>query len=483
MNVAVDLEALGEFVAVSDSVAAALATQRGELAAQRAALLGGAVVAPAGRALPHLSHLTGQWRQAAVDVGRLRAEVLAADRWQGGPGVPVLDTRLPGPVWTMADVRRMVALGRQRARLRLDRGRGGAVDRLAARLGLPPIEAGMAELAPRFDRAGWQAVADHRAGFDRDRWEASQGLAHNDANIRAVYTFYGDLYLEDHRLAWAGLAALVGRRLYAGWQDLHTGRVLLDDADRIDYVNGLLGLPPLPGPIHRGIDGLSILLPSAQLPGQRQLGDDLESLETHLLTMVPEIFDDMAWMHAAFLYGGPAVLVAALGPDGEDDPIMANAWQDIGSGQPDRIRAGSKTLAYREQLGIIGDNWDELHRAHPFLTELLTNLADNPVPGGVSYRERYAVEIPLPRPANPTPLIPGSPGLEPVWIRLPAGGNISDFADRWRYFIDEVEPSYHQLVTEDPERLAAILRSPIDADVGDRRLHPLPYRPGPDPGS
>lgn len=472
MNVAVEPQALTDFIATTTRLANVVEQHRDGLARQRPGVVGWAVVAPPGRAIPALGDLVERWRQAAIDVGRVRDAAVAADAWPGVPALPLLPGQAPTPEWAPSDVERMVALGRERARLRADRAAGGAVDRLAAGRELGPRQAEMVELAAVFDRAGWQAVAHLRAGFDAEHWDPARGLAHNDANVRAVYTFYGDLYLEDRRLQWAGLAALVGRRLYAGWQDLHTGRLLIDHADRIDYVSALLGLPPMPGVVHRGIDALTVLVPGSQLPVPPPVGDDLESLETDLLTMVPEIFDDMSWMHVAFLYGGPAAVATALGPDGEDDPVMANAWVDIASGDTERIRVGSRVLAYREQLGIIGDNWDALRDSHPFLTLLLSNLADNPVPGGSSFRERYPTEIVAPRlPTDPLPFLPDSPRPGPA-----AAGDISVFADRWRYFTEVVEPSYHHLVTEQPDQLVSILQSPIDADVGARRLHPLPYR-------
>ena len=55
--------------------------------------------------------------------------------------------------------------------------------------------------------------------------------------------------------------------------------------------------------------------------------------------MQKEIFDDLAWQHEAYMLGGAALMqdIHRRHPD-EIDARTLVAWEDIASGDPDRVK-------------------------------------------------------------------------------------------------------------------------------------------------
>lgn len=493
-DVALDPAAVHRFVVASQAVAAGLRTLHDELAGERASLVERAVVAPPGtgsltiRPIAHRIAATAMWAETR------RSAAIAADRWWPGPGLGarIVGSRAPGNGWTGSDVATIVALAVERDRLTADRASGGAVDRLAARRALPTIEAGIAAIAARLDPAGWRAVADELAGFDRATWAPERGLRHNDANVRAIYTFYSDAHLADPRLQWAGLAGLAGRLLYANWIDLYTLRHVLDDRGSVAYAFELADLPT-PGPIE------SLL--AAIMPGPAPRVASLTAaegrwLETQMLLMAQHVFDDLGWMHAAFLVGGLSAVTGAVGRgsspgsnDGDDELIAA--WHDVVAEDPERRARGAAALLRREQYEIIQPDWERIADRGPgdvvggAVSGYLL-AAENPVPGGRPFREVVTDvterEVPWPRPPIVLPF--GSyvpPQSRP--IEHPSG-DMTSADDRWRWIENDMLPAYLALADERPEELAAILAAPIEpGDPHVQRLRMLPLLPYPNPAN
>jgi hypothetical protein len=59
--------------------------------------------------------------------------------------------------------------------------------------------------------------------------------------------------------------------------------------------------------------------------------------------MQRETFDDLAWQHEAFLLGGAPLLRDIAGPyPNELRARDVDAWEDIASGDSDRVSAGNR---------------------------------------------------------------------------------------------------------------------------------------------
>ena len=66
----------------------------------------------------------------------------------------------------------------------------------------------------------WFERALQRAGIDRETWHPSQGVAKDSKTVQAVYSYYGQLFLQPPYLEWAGMAGMIGPAFYAGFLDL-----------------------------------------------------------------------------------------------------------------------------------------------------------------------------------------------------------------------------------------------------------------------
>ena len=66
----------------------------------------------------------------------------------------------------------------------------------------------------------WAESAMREARIDSSRWDPSKGVDHNCAEIYKVYAFYAELYRDDPRMEWIGMANQVGPTFIAGFEDL-----------------------------------------------------------------------------------------------------------------------------------------------------------------------------------------------------------------------------------------------------------------------
>ena len=365
----------------------------------------------------------------------------------------------------------------------IDMATANAVDRAAAAapmggrghaLAASPARTFGARVFGDLTRSDWEQLAYFMAGIRE--WDPSEGLLANDANVRAVYAFYGRLWSGDHDLQWAGMANLVGPLFYAGWQDLYVARTQMDGGDRLEYYTRMLNLPRLPGFAYTAADIVQDLTPAGVIADLS--GEELEWFERRFLHMQKQIFDDMAWRHAAYSLGG-VELMRELHRDGELDLRELQPFEDIASGLPQRVREGNAALLRREQHDIIQNDYDAMRDHHgpvgEAFTRLLTWTAENPIEGGDSYRHDFhhnpRVPIPIPGPlgffVHPTVPIP---------LDVPTG-NVADFEDRWRWIEEDMLPAYLRGL-EDPEHMQEIVDRPVEERADDRRMVPLPYPGG-----
>jgi hypothetical protein len=261
---------------------------------------------------------------------------------------------------------------------------------------------------------------------------------------------------------------------------------MTDEGERTKYLLELAGIPTGPEQIYDVLDVVADLGTGGPVSVLESLSSrDLGWLEVKMLSMGKEIFDDMAWMHIAYHYGGIEALESSLLSSEDRDTL--DAWLLIDSGVPNNVREGTQRLIVREQRDTIQDDWSDIrHRHGPVglaVTTFLTWTAENPVPEGRPYRDVVTRPTGIPKPVFKLPdlAIPHRPFVPISFESLETvRGNVANYPDRKEWIDAEIEPVFQQLATEHPEQLEAILRSPFAERVKDQRLLPLPY-PGKSP--
>jgi len=327
-------------------------------------------------------------------------------------------------------------------------------------------------------RQYWLDQALAHAGIDPNTWNPAAGSEANRHTIEAVYTYYGQLFLDHPELQWAGMANMIGPSFAAGFFDLASMR---DVAGKVDHA--IDRLPP----------GVEDALP----PGVRQLGDlaeatdeDLAFYETTFLTMQKDIFIDQAVMHEAYLQGGlPAI--EDLRRAGILDDHAVEAWRTLHEGAVTGDRAllaeGNTELLHREQWQIIPRYYDEMRNHEPTgeaMTYTMTLIGQATIPGTHFYGEVFplgaTIETPGPEHLGTPSSVFGVPvphvsvdnplqGTVTIETPLP-DGNISDRVDRWNLITHDTLPAYQDLLANDPERARAIIATPVDQRIDASRL-------------
>jgi uncharacterized protein YukE len=387
--------------------------------------------------------------------------------------------------------------------LREDRATAAALDAATAAAPLAGVPVGAPTAATGFAQVAlaglsidqWREIAYWRAGIDPAVWRPEDGLLENDPIVQAVYRYYGDLYLDNPELQWAGMANIVGPMFYGGWQDIYAIRQIADPAERAEYLSRWVGLPTLPDPVYEAADHISHVMPGGFLNpmhlAEHLTADELEWYEDRFLMMQREIFDDLAWQHEAFVLGGAPLMreIASRNPS-ELLPRDVDAWEDIGSGDAERIQQGNADLLLREQERVIQDDYDAMRDHHGPVGDVFTygfsTMAENPMPGGQAYRDYDPIELTVDLvPDVPVgPLGPFGPHIDiptpdvevSQTLPLPAG-NLSNFDDRWGWIENDMLPRYQDLL-QDPNATRAIVSSDVAERAADQRKLPDLYYPG-----
>lgn len=287
----------------------------------------------------------------------------------------------------------------------------------------------------------WLHRALMRAGIEHESWRPGRGVDENRRIVEAVYSYYGELFLAHPYLLWAGMASMIGPAFYAGFRDLG----LVPDAVR-RAVLGVYG--------------------RASRRLARRAAGDLGFYETTFLTMQKKIFEDQASMHEAYLAGGMPQVEEFYTARIIDLATLA-AWQQIDAGRHNDDQAavaeGNRTLLFREQHDIIDRFYTEMlgHGGPegPAFTYLLTLAGTPSVPGAHPYPERYPLTVAARLPRGE------------ISARTPlADGNIAVFANRWQLIEDDTLPHYIALIRDDPQRVRAIVATPIRVRMARYRL-------------
>ena len=299
------------------------------------------------------------------------------------------------------------------------------------------------------------------AGIDFDEWNPAAGAEANREIIEAVYTYYGDLFLEDENMQWAGMANMIGPSFAAGFFDLAQMQDVItfigDNADRI-----------APHLVRDGVDF-----------GAELTAEELRWYETKFLDMQRQIFIDQAPAHQAYRTQGFAG-IEQLRSDGLIDQQMYNAWETIHrgieSGDRALIAEGNLQLLRREQFDIIDDDYQEMYDRPlgPVITYAMTTIGRPSIPGAHGYGEIFPITVTVESPG------PRSIGLGPVRFDNPLqgsatlitpfpNGNIAEFDDRWRLIIEDTLPAYRE-VLDDGDAAQDIVRRPVADRIEEQRL-------------
>lgn len=307
----------------------------------------------------------------------------------------------------------------------------------------------------------WLVDTTAKAGIDLASWNPRDGVQANYQNLIKSYRYYEDLQLSHRELQWAGMGGEVGADFGGG---------LLD----FDLATGIFALPGIADAAHavvaaadaaagpQFVNGLPAGLVALADAGKTITADDMNYVIGWILVMQKNIFSDLMPMHDAYVTGGLPALEEFEQAGLFGDDIM-NAWRDIASGDQDRIADGNAVLLRREQLTIVGPQWDLVRAYKGQVGEAITylsTLAGNPsVAGVVPPREYDSI----------TDTFVDSGGQK-LTATLPLPDwNWSVFDARWAYITDQLLPKYKDQVDNDWPQLEAVLRTPYEIQMQTHR--------------
>lgn len=322
---------------------------------------------------------------------------------------------------------------------------------------------------------GWEQAALDAAGIDLEDWDIGRGAEFNRETILKVYEYYGDLYLEDPDLQWAGLANMVGPGFAAAFFELGSIREAASTSQRFAgrgntnearFVELLAGLSAM----------------------------EVHFYEVTFLKMQRDIFLDQGAQHEAYNAAGMAGL-RAMRINGDVTAESFESWSLIDKGKATNdqklLSAGNKGLALHEQGTIIAEDYNKMKSrkpSGPAVTYAMTAVGKSSVPGTRRYAEVFplaVVETPGPE-RLATPHIPvGVPGwhrykLPRIIIDNPLQGtvtvtspfptgNIANTDDRWDLFEKDIFPAYEGIVAN-PDLARSIVSTPVEDRMAEAEL-------------
>ncbi|MDQ0680976.1 uncharacterized protein YukE [Arthrobacter pascens] len=310
----------------------------------------------------------------------------------------------------------------------------------------------------------WAESAMREAGLDPLQWDPSLGVDHNREDIYKVYAYYAELYKNDPRMEWIGMANQVGPTFIAGFEDI----AFLHDmaAEGKDVVPILAGGDPAKRAALTALANFST--------------EELKYYEETFLSMQKEIFSDIASQHYAFQHGGFAE-IERMNAANAVPPRMLEAWTNIESvppySTPDgyhsltsdqklALQQASYNMADQEQNYVIANDYDNI-RNRPTgqaFTAAMTLVGNPSIEGAKSYYEQF-------------------PMMEPYFDlgRFPPGGvevhlgNISDREDRWALLEQDTLFAYEDWLHGEADPYG-VMTEPMPNRVEEYRMVPKEVR-------
>ena len=310
----------------------------------------------------------------------------------------------------------------------------------------------------------WGESAMRQAGIDPNHWDPSQGVDYNRDDIYKVYAFYAELYKNDPRMEWIGMANQVGPTFIAGFEDLAFLHHMAEAGRDIT-------------PLIAGADPVK----QAALRALASFGtSELKFYETTFLQMQKEIFSDIGSQHFAYQQGGTAE-IQRLEAAGMVTRRMSDAWAGIDSvpaysgpegyhhltpAQQTALHQASLNMADQEQNYVIADDYDNI-RGRPTgvaFTEAMTVLGEPSIVGAKSYYEQF----------------PAATAYVDI-SRFPTAGidvhhgNISDREDRWSLIDQDTLGAYEKWLHGENDPYGEMVK-PMPARVEEYRMVPKDVR-------
>lgn len=316
----------------------------------------------------------------------------------------------------------------------------------------------------RFLEQYWAESAMREAGIDPLHWDPSKGVDYNRADIYKVYAFYAELYKNDPRMEWIGMANQVGPTFIAGFEDIAFLHTMAEAGE--DIAPLLAGSDPAKAAMLTALANLST--------------DELAYYEKTFLSMQKEIFTDIGSQHFAYQQGGMAE-IQRLKAAGMTSERMDKAWisidsvpsysepegyQHLSPAQQSALHQASYNMADQEQNHVIADDYDNI-RGRPTgvaFTEAMTVLGEPSIEGAKSYYEQF----PAVDPYIDTSRFP------PAGIDI-HHGNISVREDRWALIEQDTLGAYEDWLHGEKDPYGEMVK-PMPERVEDYRMVPKEVR-------
>lgn len=316
----------------------------------------------------------------------------------------------------------------------------------------------------RFLEQYWAESAMREAGIDPLHWDPAKGVDYNRADIYKVYAFYAELYKNDPRMEWIGMANQVGPTFIAGFEDIAFLHTMAEAGE--DIAPLLAASDPAKAAMLTALANLST--------------DELAYYEKTFLSMQKEIFTDIGSQHFAYQQGGTAE-IQRLKEAGMLSSRMNKAWtsidavpsysepegyQQLSPAQQSALHQASYNMADQEQNHVIADDYDNIRRRPTgvMFTEAMTVLGEPSIEGAKSYYEQF-------------------PAVDPYFDTSrfpPAGidihhGNISVREDRWALIEQDTLGAYEDWLHGEKDPYGEMVK-PMPERVEEYRMVPKEVR-------
>ena len=314
------------------------------------------------------------------------------------------------------------------------------------------------QIAVESDDDCWLNQALIASGIDPARWDPANGVDANRAIIEDVYSYYGELFLENPNLQWAGMANMVGPGLAAAFFDLDQFK---------DYATVVATIAePLDATLAGAITEFAANFTT----------EELAWYETQFLEMQKDIFLDLAPSHEAFRQGGITAISAMYRNGQIEQPIFA-AWvrlnRGIASNDQALIQEAALHMVEHEQYDVLNEHYVTMleRKFGVAVTYLMTIVATPSIPGAASFAEVFPVQIH--QHAGPERFCAlgaclDNPAVVSISTPLP-DGNIASFDSRWALIEQDTLPAFHDVIA-DPEFAREVVSTPISDRVADYQL-------------